>query len=249
MQPRKPQKRRKFAGIRAYRVAGKHHAVPLVRIARAPYGSIAMRPLTLLFLLAVAGCVPVSEQPAGDEHAPFDMRLQGMWRPLGSDEARTIIFVSAADEASRGARLLTIEETADRRWKVDDYTGVTTQRGSHGYLSVRYQTTDGERRGWVIGRYTLAKADRLRLETLDEKRLATLVRQGRLAGRVNSDGPDADVDLTLSAADLLTFLESAEGGRLFTAPHVLARVDSPSAPRRTHAHHPTGTGVAPTPSR
>jgi hypothetical protein len=213
-------------------------------------GRAATRLLTLVVLVALAGCVPVSEQPAGDEHAPFDTRLQGMWRPVGDDDAQTILFVSAADEAGRGARLLAVEEAADRRWKVDDYSAVTARRGSHGYLSVRYSTTDGARRGWVIARYTLVTGDRLRLETLDEKRLAVLVRAGTLAGRVNGDEPGADVDLTLSSAELLTFLDSPEGARLFSAPHVLARVASPGGTRRARTHHQkTGTGVAPTPSR
>ncbi len=208
-----------------------------------------MRAMLLLCVALLAGCVPVSEHPAGDEHAPFDGRLQGMWRPVARKDAGTMLFVGAAGEDGRGVRLVVVEETADRRWKVDDYTGVSVRRGSHGYLSIRYATSDGSRRGWVIARYTLLAADRLRLETLDEPRLATLVRDGVLAGHVEGDGPTADVDLTLGSDELLAFLESPQGAALFTSPQMLARADAARASRRAVSHHSTGTGVAPTPAR
>jgi hypothetical protein len=202
-----------------------------------------MRRLVLLCLVLLAACVPVADHPAGDEHAPFDTRLQGTWRPTGGTDATTTLFVGADDESGRGAHLVVVEENADRRWKVDEYTAVAVRRGAHGYLSIRYATSDGSRRGWVIARYTMLGADRLRLETLDESRLATLVRDGSLAGTVHGAEPGADVDLSLGSDELLAFLESPRGGALFTSPHVMARVPGsrlvhPPTTRRTAGSHP-----------
>jgi hypothetical protein len=189
-----------------------------------------MRSFVLLGLVLLAACVPVADHPAGDEHAPFDARLHGAWRPAGRKDATTTLFVGAGDEGGRGAHLVVVEETADRRWKVDEYKGVAVRRGAHGFLSIRYATSDGSRRGWVIARYTLLGADRLRLETLDEPRLAALVRDGTLPGTVHGDAPGADVDLSLGSDDLLAFLESPRGAALFTSPQVLARL--PGSPRQ-----------------
>jgi hypothetical protein len=123
-----------------------------------------------------------------------------------------------------GVHIATMEETRDRGWKVDEYDGITARRGARGFLSVRYATTGGERRGWVIIRYELTRGDRLTVSMLDEKRLAPLVRAGTIAGRVDGEGPYADVDLTGSSAELLALLESKGGARLFGTPHALVRV-------------------------
>ena len=201
-----------------------------------------MRRLVPICLVLLAACVPVADHPAGDEHAPFDARLQGAWRPTGGKDATTTLFVGADDESGRGAHLVVVEETVGRRWKVDEYTGVAVRRATHGYLSIRYATSDGSRRGWVIARYTMLGTERLRLETLDEPRLAALVRDGTLAGTVHGDDPGADVDLSLGSDELLAFLESPRGSALFTSPQVLARVPgsgsrSPTT-RRTAGSHP-----------
>jgi hypothetical protein len=203
-----------------------------------------MRGLAVLCVVLLAGCVPVSEHPAGDERAPFDARLQGVWRPTEKKDAGTMLFVGFNEDGGQGVHLVVVEETTERRWKVDEYAGITERRGAHGYLSIRYATSDGSRRGWVIARYTLVGADRLRLETLDEPRLAALVRDGTVAGRVESDTPGADVDLTLGSEELLAFLESPRGSDLFSSPHTLARVTTPGA-QAPGRHQSTGAGARP----
>lgn len=177
-----------------------------------------------LSLLVLASCVPLAEHPAGDEEHPvFDARLQGMWRAVGGD-APLVVFIGAGGPTNDGVHVVVVEETRDGGWKVDEYDGFSARRGARGFLSIRYATTGGERRGWAIVRYTFAGRDRLTIAMLDEKRLAPLVRAGAIAGRVDGDGPYADVDLTGSSAELLAMLESKVGARLFGPPHTLVRV-------------------------
>jgi hypothetical protein len=203
-----------------------------------------MRRLLLASLLGLAACVPLADHPAGDEAtAVFDARLQGAWRAGGGD-APFFVFVGPADETGRGIRLLTLEATRDGRWKQDEYEGITTRRGGHGLLSVRYATSGGERHGWALARYTLAGSGRLQVATLDERRLAALVRAGKVPGRVSGDGPYADVDLTMGRADLVALLESRAAQRLFGAPRALVRVASTKTSAR-RGHQSTGAGVAP----
>jgi hypothetical protein len=200
-----------------------------------------MRTLLLtLALLGLASCVPLSDHPAGDEkNFEFDARLQGVWRAAGGD-GPLLLFVGPGDDAGHGVQLVTVEETGEHRWKTVEYAGISTRRGPQGFLSVRYETTDGERRGWVLARYTLAGRDRLQLYTLDHTRLAALINAGKVSGRVSGDGPYADIDVTMSSgAELIAFLESKDGRRVFGPPHTLVR----------GAHQSTRTGVAPTPSR
>lgn len=177
----------------------------------------------LISLLVLASCVPLAEHPAGDEeHAMFDARLQGIWRAVGGD-APFLAFIGPGDAAKGGVHIVAVEETRDRGWKVDEYDGISARRGARGFLSIRYATSGGERRGWVIARYALTGRDRLTVALLDEKRLAPLVRAGTIAGRVDGDGPYADVDLTGGSTEILALLESKDGARLFGPPHTLVR--------------------------
>jgi hypothetical protein len=215
-----------------------------------------MRVLLALLCFGLAACVPLADHPAGDEqHAVFDERLQGVWR-AADDDGPMLLFASAADDDGHGIHLVTVEETGNHRWKTTEYDGIATRRGRYGFLSIRYATTDGERRGWVIARYALVGRDRLLFSTLDETRLAAGVRAETIPGRVSGDGPYADVDLTMSSVDLLAFLESKDGEKLFDPPHALTRVTTldvrtPRARLRRgpRTHHSTGTGVAPAPAR
>ncbi len=92
---------------------------------------------------------------------------------------------------------------------------------------MRYETTGGDRRGWVTARYTAAARDRIQFPTLDNERLAAL---------------------TYSAS-----LESPDGARLFGPPHRLVRSDpahaAAGAARRRGAHQSTSTGVPPASGR
>jgi hypothetical protein len=210
-----------------------------------------MRILLAVFCLGLAACVPLADHPVGnDEHALMDARWQGVWRPADADEGPMLLFAGPNDEAGHGIHLLIVEEMGDRRWKTSDYDGVTTRRGGGGFLSIRYETTDGDRRGWAIARYAFVGPDRLQLWTLDETRLAAGVRAGKIPGKITGEGPNADVDLTMNGADLLAFLESRDGRALFDRPRVLVR-GGPASGRTTgrRAHQSTGSGVAPTPSR
>ncbi len=216
-----------------------------------------MRVLLALLCFALAACVPLADHPAGDEqHAQFDARLQGVWR-AAHDDGPMLLFAGPGDDTGHGVHLVTVEETGgNHRWKTEEYDGIATRRGQHGFLSIRYETTDGERRGWAIARYTFVGRDRLQLSTLDETRLAAVVRAEKIPGRVSGDGPYADVDLTMSSVDLLAFLESKAGQALFDPPHGLVRVAALDArapraksPRPRARHQSTGTGVAPTSSR
>ena len=213
-----------------------------------------MRILLAFFCLGLAACVPLADHPVGgDEHAPMDTRWQGVWRPADADEGPMLLFAGPGDEAGHGIHLLIVEEMGDRRWKTSDYDGVTARRGGGGFLSIRYETTDGDRRGWAIARYAFTGPDRLQLWTLDETRLAAGVRAGKIPGKIIGDGPNADVDLTMSGAELLAFLESRDGRALFDRPRALVRGGPPAARTGEHRgrrpHQSTGSGVAPTPSR
>jgi hypothetical protein len=212
-----------------------------------------MRRLLLVVLCALASCVPLSDQPAGDERsAAFDTRLQGVWRAVGEDEP-VLVFIGPGDDGAHGLHVVTVEETRDHRWKTAEYDGITTRRGRGGFLSVRYETTGGDRRGWVTARYTAASRDHIQFSTLDHERLAALIHAEKIPGRVTGDGPYADVDITMSGADLLAFLESPDGARLFGPPHTLVRGDPPHAAaggaRRRDAHQSTSTGAPPASGR
>jgi hypothetical protein len=200
-----------------------------------------MKHLACLLLLGLAACVPVATNPAGDAaHAVFDARLQGAWRAVGKPgDAPLYAYVGPADEDARGVQAVLVEQKADGGWKVDAYHGITTRRGDHGLLSVRYEEPGNPMHGWVIMRYAVPAPGRIELRPLDGERLAAAVRAGKLAGAVSKDVLGAAVRLTASSAELIAFLDSPEGEELFAPPLPFARLEpTTAAPSRPPGRTP-----------
>jgi hypothetical protein len=196
------------------------------------YDGWRVKHLASILLLGLAACVPVSTHPAGDAaDAVFDARLQGAWRAVGkTSDAPLYAYVGPGGDDAHDIQAVLVEQKADGGWKVDEYRGITTRRGDHGLLSVRYEEPGNPVHGWVIMRYALPASARIELRPLDRERLAAAVHAGQLAGTVSRDVLGDEVRLTASSAELVAFLDSAEGEKLFAPPLPFARLEPTTAP-------------------
>lgn len=183
----------------------------------------------LLLLIAVlAGCKVDSVNPISPlESAQPDTAIYGVWRFKSKDEL-TYVHIgpefSLADAAKAGNRRTRIVIVDHKTNGLTDetYAAFTSRVGKQRYLNV-IQSEGDKNVGYLFVQYTLVDRNTLRFAMIDEDALKKAIRAGRIKGTARGEGLSSETAITAESAEIEKFL-SAEGGKLFSTPVVVRRV-------------------------
>lgn len=168
--------------------------------------------------LAVASCVPVSQNPLADlVKAKPDPRLEGVFEYRDeSGDGGFVHFVGRQD----GLTDVVLVEHEKSGADVSVFEMVPARLGEHDYMSLREKKKAGG--DWMIARYEV-DASELRVGLLIPKPVAEAIEAKELAGDAGHEGSPR---ITASAAELGAFFARPEATRLFQPLKTMKRVAS-----------------------
>ncbi len=182
----------------------------------------------LMLVASLTGCKVDSVNPISSvDGAQADTEIYGVWRYKSKDELSYIhigpefSLGDAAKPQSKRTRIVIIDHK--RNGLTDEaYVASTSRVGKQRYLNV--VQSEGEKTvGYLFVQYTLVDRNTLRFATIDEDALKAAIRAGRIKGTTRGEGLSSETAITAESADIEKFL-SAEGGKLFSTPVVVRRV-------------------------
>ena len=184
----------------------------------------------LLLIATLAGCKVDSVNPISSfESAQQDTAIYGVWRYKSKDELSYIHIgpeFSLADVAKSGNRRtrIVIIDHKPNGLTDETYVAFTSRVGKQRYLNV--VQAEGEKTvGYLFVQYTLVDRNTLRFATIDEDALKAAIRAGRIKGTTRGEGLSSETAIMAESDEIEKFL-SAEGGKLFSTPVVVRRVQA-----------------------
>ena len=198
-----------------------------------------MSPIRIALALAAALCLsacfpPTTKTPLGTTVGfKADPALNGMWRGQDSDKDAPgyIGFVKNADDTMTAVMVSPGLGSNDGEWETFSLK-VTTLGGKH-YMTARatfaknkaIQPGDDDAIGDIILLYRV-QGKSLSLYFADEKKLAALVKSGKLHGTVSDDTTSPDIALTSDGPTLDKFFAGPAAAALFVKPAItMTKVD------------------------
>lgn len=178
------------------------------------------------FLLALAGCVPESQNPAGDPaKAVKDPAIFGLWE---SDWEDGRLFLHVLDGGQGMIEVFTVAHKRDGAGEVDHYQGFVSTVGKRRIANLQLADSGGEDSGeaetYVFIAYQMDGNDRLEAHFIDDKPFIAAVAAGKLNGQVTGQGEGQTVLLNDDTAKLATFIAATDDASLYGKGLVFRRV-------------------------
>ena len=169
-------------------------------------------------LLAVAGCLPESEQPlAPPDLGGGDARLLGAWLHV-SEDGYGIYHAFKTDRADWD--LVVASHDVEGIGEIETYTGHTSRLDGVDYLNV---LVTGSEEGYLFLRYEFIDSDHVRITFFETDALVEAVRSGKLPGKLIEESSGPDVRITANSKEWRDYLAQAPSG-LFGENFELQRV-------------------------
>ena len=171
---------------------------------------------TLLMLMGLAGCLPVSQNPlSSPEDATADSRLPGVWYGRSGEDTIFLHFV-----AGKGAQMdaVEVDHQKDGDAHANIYTVFPSAIGAGHYLNIREKAAT--EKPYYFARYHIAESGVLTIWLLGETPAARAVKNKEIAGKIttkDSGGEKAERDITLTASseELAAFVRKSDPEILF----------------------------------
>ena len=178
--------------------------------------------------LLAAACLPVTTTaPVGSTTAmTSDPALAGMWKGHMPKEAEDVYFTFLPQGDGTITAIFTEPAGKDAGWGV--YSLKTSALGTYHYMNVHEVSSDGKPaddsavQKNIPALYRVNGDGALVIYLMDEKRVGAAIQANKIAGTVDT-AKYGDTTITASAADLDTFMGSADGRALFNAPLIILR--------------------------
>jgi hypothetical protein len=177
----------------------------------------------LCVALCAAACLPVTTAvPVGSTVGLTpDPALAGIWKGHGQ-KLTDILYLSffPKDDGTITALALKPDGT-DGGWA--SYSIQTTTLGAYKFMNAREVSSDGKPADGAEAQkvfpllYRVNGDGALVIYLLDEKRAASAIKSGKIAGTIDP-GDDGDIKITASGADLDAFMQTPDGRALFVKP-------------------------------
>ena len=185
---------------------------------------------TLLLLMILAGCKVDSINPISSiESAQPDVTLYGVWRYKAKGEVTyvhigpefSLTTSGAAAVANKRTKIIIIDHKLNGITD-EAYIAYASRIGKQRYLNV-VQVEDGEPVGYIFVRYMPIDNNTLRFSTMNEEVLKAAISSGRIKGTTRGEGLTSETAITAESDEIENYLRR-DGGKLFTNPFVLRRV-------------------------
>jgi hypothetical protein len=176
----------------------------------------ATRLLFLALTFALAGCLPVSQNPlSSPDTAVADARLAGVWYGKSGDDTIFLHFV-----AGKGAQMDVVE--VDHQISGDAHTNLYTMFPSHldstRYMNIREKK--GASKAYYLARYQISASGALSIWLMSEKAASKAINNDKLAGKISvkdtgGSGTERDVTITSGTERLAAFVKKSDPEILF----------------------------------
>jgi hypothetical protein len=172
----------------------------------------------LMFLvLALAACVPESQNPAGDPaKAVKDPALNGLWQADWEDGR---LFLHVFDGGQGMVDVYTVNHKKDGGGEVDHYQGFVSTVGNRRIANLQMADSGGEDSGgaatYVFVAYQMEADGKLDAHFIDDKAFIAAVTAGKLKGQVSGEGEGQTVLLTDDAAKIVAFMADQDDATLY----------------------------------
>jgi hypothetical protein len=178
-----------------------------------------------LFSLVLSGCAMSQNPLSSPEKSRPDEGLCGCWKALNEkhqQDCPSLLLIGKSPEPDCPAAMMTITITdfdRDKRLKVDSFSCFPTRLGSHHYLNIvasqQLEKSFVDSAPYIFAKYDF-KDEKLRMCLIDLKGTQTAIEQGRLKGRIHSDGLfTSTITLTSSTEELRQFLADRGDSTMF----------------------------------
>jgi hypothetical protein len=178
----------------------------------------------LLFVaLSAAACLPVTTTVPVGSTVGFtpDPALAGIWKGHGQ-KLTDIMYLSFFPKDDGTVTALALKpDGKDGGWAA--YSIQTTTLGAYKFMNAREVSSDGKPAEGVEAQkvfpllYRVNGDGALVIYLLDEKRAASAIKSGKVAGTIDP-GDYGDIKITAPAADLDAFMQTPDGRALFVKP-------------------------------
>ena len=171
----------------------------------------------ILLGLALAACVPESNNPAGDPaNAVHDTDLYGLW---GADWDDGRLFLHVFDAGQGLIDVYTVNHKKDGGGEADHYQGFVSSVGKRRIVNLQLVDSTGEDSGgaatYVFVAYQMESPGKLDVHFIDDKAFIAAVTAGKLKGQVTGEGADQTVLLTDDSAKIADFMAQQDDATLY----------------------------------
>ncbi len=171
----------------------------------------------ILLGLALAACVPESNNPAGDPaSAVHDGDLYGLW---GADWEDGRLFLHVFDAGQGLIDVYTVNHKKDGGGEADHYQGFVSAVGKRRIVNLQLVDANGEDSGgaatYVFVAYQMTAPGKLEVHFIDDKVFIAAVTAGTLKGQVTGEGADQTVLLTDDSARIADFMARQDDATLY----------------------------------
>ena len=173
---------------------------------------------SLIFLtLALAACVPESQNPAGDPaKAVKDPALNGLWQADWEDGR---LFLHVFDAGQGMVDVYTVNHKKDGGGEADHYQGFVSDVGNRRIVNLQMADSGGEDSGgaatYVFVAYQMGADGKLDAHFIDDKVFIAAVTAGKLKGQVSGEGEGQTVLLTDDAPKIAAFMAEQDDATLY----------------------------------
>ena len=177
-------------------------------------------------LLALAACIPESQNPAGDPaKAVKDPAIFGLWE---SDWEDGRVFLHVLDGGQGMIEVFTVAHKRDGAGEVDHYQGFVANVGKRRIANLQLADSGGEDSGetetYVFIAYQMDPNDRLEIHFIDDKPFIAAVAAGKLTGQVTGQGEGQTVLLSDDTAKIAAFMAATDDASLYGRDLVFRRL-------------------------
>lgn len=174
--------------------------------------------------LMAAACLPVTTSTPVGSTAGFkpDPALAGaMWKGHGQTPGQTVYASFFPQDDGSITAVMISAGGKDAGWA--EYTLQTATLGAYSFMNAREISSDGKPTTGVEATkvfpvlYRVNGDGALVIYLLDEKKAASAIRAGKIAGTIEP-GTNGDIAFTAGPAELDTFMQSPDGRALFVKP-------------------------------
>jgi hypothetical protein len=169
------------------------------------------------FFVALAACVPESQNPAGDPaKAVKDPAIFGLWEADWEDGR---LFLHVLDGGQGMIEVFTVAHKRDGAGEVDHYQGFISSVGTRRIANLQIADSGGEDSGgaetYDFMAYQMDASGRLDVHFVDDKPFIAAVAAGKLAGQVTGQGEGQTVMLTDDTAKIAAFIAATDDASLY----------------------------------
>jgi hypothetical protein len=171
----------------------------------------------LFMTIALAACVPESQNPAGEPgNAVKDPALDGLWQADWEDGR---LFLHVFDGGQGMIDVYTINHKKDGGGEADHYQGFVSTVGKRRIVSLQTADAGGEDSGgaatYVFIAYQMEADGKLDAHFIDDRPFIAAVSAGKLKGQISGEGEGQTLLLTDDTAKIAAFMAEQDDAALY----------------------------------